>query len=213
MLLRAVEDLREGRPVLLFDAADREGETDMVIPAEAATYEDVRLMREAAGGLICVAIHPDSAESLGLPFARDLLDGFEEHVTYDGATSFSVWVNHRDTFTGITDRDRALTARKVAESVRDASNGGAGEFRSEFSVPGHVPLLIGAKGLLDARQGQTELSLELARMASITPAMVLCEMLDGETGNALSEEGAREFAERSGISFVEGSQVTNRSVA
>lgn len=205
-MLKALEALRRGDPILLFDASDREGETDIVIPAEAATFRDIEFLRREAGGLVCVAIPPESADAMDLPFARDVLDEFDGDVPYDDSSSFSVWVNHRDTFTGITDRDRALTARKLAESVTGSLNGGY-DFRKEFRAPGHVPVLRAAEGLSGSRRGQTELSIELALCAGVTPAMLLCEMLDGETGHALSKEDARDFAEERGIPFVEGSDV------
>jgi len=209
-LLEAVEATRRGEPFLLFDADDREGETDIVVPAHSVSYEDIRFMREEAGGLVCVAISPEAADELGLPFARDVLSEFDEDVDYDDTSSFSVWVNHKDAFTGITDRDRALTASKISEAVESALNGGF-EFREAFSVPGHVPVLRGAEGLSASRQGQTELSLEIAEAAGVTPAMIVCEMLDGETGYALSKEDAVAFAEEHGLPFVEGSDVVRSS--
>lgn len=211
-MLSAVEALRSREPILLYDSSDREGETDIVVPAEGVTHEEIRLLREEAGGLVCVAVSPEAAERMGLPFARDVLEDYQEQVEYDDTSSFSLWVNHRETFTGITDKDRALTARKLAESVSDC-RGEDYSFREEFSVPGHVPVLRAAENLLEDREGQTELSIALAEKAGITPAMLLCEMLDGETGEALSREDAVEFAERRGLPFVEGKDVSQGSPA
>lgn len=209
-MLEAEEALRRGEPILLYDASDREGETDIVVPAESATYEDIRFLRREAGGLVCVAIPPESADAMDLPFARDVLSDYDEDVPYDDSSSFSIWVNHRDTFTGITDRDRALTARKLAESVKGSLNGGY-DFEEEFRAPGHVPVLRAAEGLTETRRGQTELSVELAQRAGVTPAMLLCEMLDNSTGEALSRSDAEEFAEEHGLAFVEGSDVIRDS--
>lgn len=205
-MLDVLDTVKEGKPFLLFDADDREGETDIVVPADSTTFRDIGFLRKAAGGLICVAVDPEAARAMELPYARDVFDGFDERVDYDEHSAFSVWVNHRDTYTGVTDRDRALTARKLSEAVEMAFNGGY-DFRREFSVPGHVPVLRGADGLTRERLGQTELSIEIARMAGVTPAMVVCEMLDDETGHALPRESAEAFAEKHGLPFVEGEEV------
>jgi len=128
-------------------------------------------------------------------------------IPYDSRSSFSIWVNHRDTFTGITDIDRALTIKRLAAVARAALNGGSVNFGAEFRSPGHVPLLRAAPGLLAERRGQTELSIVLARAAKVDPAVVVCEMLDGRTGRALSKEGAMRYARERNLAFVEGEEV------
>ena len=128
-------------------------------------------------------------------------------IPYDTKSSFSLWVNHRETFTGITDFDRALTIKRLAEVTRQAMNGGSVNFGAEFRSPGHVPLLRAAPELLAERKGQTELSIVLARAAKVAPAVVVCEMLDGETGRALSKEEAMRYAELRSLAFVEGEDV------
>jgi 3,4-dihydroxy 2-butanone 4-phosphate synthase len=214
MMKEALEALREGKFVLLYDFDDRERETDLIIRADAVTPEKIVTMRRDGGGLICTAVHPDAAARLGLPFASDLLQGVSavEHegdIPYDrrNHSSFSLWVNHRSTFTGITDRDRATTINAIAGQVKRSLNGGGENFAAEFRTPGHVALLRAADGLLSRRRGQTELSIAMAEMAGITPAIVVCEMLDGESGLALSKEDARAYGKKHGIVFVEGSDV------
>jgi len=105
-------------------------------------------------------------------------------------------VNHRETFTGITDNDRALTIRKVGETVDKVLKGEKIDFGDEFRSPGHVALLRAASGLLDERRGQTELSIELAIKAGISPSMVVCEMLDEKTGKALTKEDAMKYSKK-----------------
>ncbi|RLF08975.1 MAG: 3,4-dihydroxy-2-butanone-4-phosphate synthase, partial [Thermoprotei archaeon] len=123
------------------------------------------------------------------------------------STSFSLWVNHKDTFTGVTDRDRALTIRKIGEAVEKSLNGGKFNFFNEFISPGHVALLRAADGLIYERKGHTELSIALAEMAGITPAVAICEMLDEKTGGALSKLDAMRYAEENKIPFVEGIEI------
>jgi len=91
--------------------------------------------------------------------------------------------------------------------VRDVLDGNKIDFGSEFRSPGHVALLRAASGLLDERRGQTELSIQLAQMAGINPSMVVCEMLDENTGKALSKEDAIKYSKRYNIPFLEGKNV------
>jgi 3,4-dihydroxy 2-butanone 4-phosphate synthase len=116
-------------------------------------------------------------------------------------------VNHRKTFTGITDNDRALTITRVGEAVQQVMNGKNIDFGVEFRSPGHVALLRAASGLLNERRGQTELSIQLAEMAGINPSMVVCEMLDGNTGKALSKQDAKKYAIKFDMPFLEGKDI------
>ena len=214
MIEKAMEAIRSGKFILLYDFDSREGETDFAIRADAVTPEHIRTMRKDGGGLICTAVHPLAAQRLGLPFAHEILNGCNAverlgEVPYDpkNRSSFSLWVNHRSTFTGITDRDRTLTVNSIAEQVRKSMNGGGADFPRHFRTPGHVAILRAADRLLDQRLGQTELSIVLAEAAGVTPAMVICEMLDDETGFALSRKDAEEYARKHGIVFVDGTHV------
>lgn len=217
MIDAAIQALARGEFVLLYDFDNRERETDFAIRSDAVTPAHIRQMRKDGGGLICTAVHPDAAKRLGLPFAHDLLRACslvekDGEVPYDrkNHSSFSLWVNHRETYTGITDRDRALTVTAIAEEVKRSLNGGGHDFAAHFRTPGHMALLRAADRLLDERRGQTELSIALAGMADITPAVTICEMLDDETGFALSKEGAMEYARKHGLVFVEGQDVLDR---
>jgi 3,4-dihydroxy 2-butanone 4-phosphate synthase len=214
-------------PVLIHDATDREGEVDLVYPAAAVTSDDVARMRNDAGGLICVALPESICDTWKLPFTQELLDhpaGAAHELGYDERSSFSITVNHRDTFTGITDDDRARTiselgiaAERIARERQIAGEGAAGaiatdaeSFAEQFRAPGHVHLLRGAPDLLDDREGHTELGLALAEAAGVEPAVVVCEMLDDETGGAVSPAAARAYADRNGFPYVEGSELIAR---
>jgi 3,4-dihydroxy 2-butanone 4-phosphate synthase len=219
---RGIEYVRRGKLVLIYDAEDREGETDFVVPASFITPQKIAYFRNEAGGLICVAIPPTAADRLGLPLMSDILSNVNDNFSYlkkivegqgdlqyDKRSSFSLWVNHRDTFTGITDRDRALTIKKIDEAVAKVVNGSDNSynFYAEFRAPGHVALLRAADRLLDERRGQTELSVALALLAGISPAMVICEMLDTESGRALSKANAKTFAAEHDMVFMEGAEI------
>lgn len=206
-LERALAAFQSGEPVLIHDSDDREGETDIVYPASSITPQAVSRLRNDAGGLICVAISHDVAETLNLSFLQDIIQhpvAKEHELGYDDRSSFSLPINHRDTYTGITDSDRALTIKKLAELtvLPDAQT-----FSDEFRSPGHVHVLKAAPNLLEDRQGHTELGIALAERAGLPPAVVVCEMLDDETGHELSQQKAREYAEANELCMLEGESI------
>jgi 3,4-dihydroxy 2-butanone 4-phosphate synthase len=214
--------LGRGEPVLLFDAADREGETDLVYLSERASPELVRLQRRDAGGLICTAISEELRARLGLPYASELLRiGQEEYpllarlrlqkLRYDARSAFGITVNHRTNFTGVPDNDRSTTIRTLGE-LAAAAPSLADEvlrerFVAEFTSPGHLPILYAAPALVNERKGHTELAISLARMAGLSESVTVCEML-GDSGGARSPEAARRYATEHGWSFLEGRAIS-----
>ena len=204
----AAQVLRRGGFVLMHDAEKRENEFDMVAAAELVTPVHVARMRSDAGGLICAALEGEFAASLGLRYMHEMLaessvpgEMILGRAPYGDHPTFSIYVNHIRTYTGVTDADRALTISEVAALYgRD----GAGRFfRESFRTPGHVPLLVASPGLLEARTGHTEMSVYLARMAGLRPAAAICEMVDSKTHLALDGAGAAEYAERNDIPIVQ----------
>jgi len=210
---RALAAFRAGDPVLIHDSDDREGETDLVYPAGSVAPADVARMRNDAGGLICVAVADAVADAVGLPFLAERIDhpaAASHDLGYDDRSSFSLPVNHRDTFTGITDDDRARTIAELSLMAAAAESDveyGPEEFAAEFRAPGHVHVLRGAPDGLSDRLGHTELGLALAAETGRPPAVVVCEMLDDETGAALSPAAARAYADRHGFPYVEGGEL------
>ncbi|MFC7167364.1 3,4-dihydroxy-2-butanone-4-phosphate synthase [Halospeciosus flavus] len=201
---RAADAFAAGEPVLVHDAADREGEVDLIYPARSVGPAAVARMRNDAGGLICVALSHEVAETFDLPFLADEIDhpaAEADHLGYDERSSFSLTVNHRDTYTGVTDEDRSTTITALGHAAADPEHT---DFADEFRAPGHVHVLRAAPELLDEREGHTELGIALADAAGREPAVVVCEMLDDETGEALSVDDARAYAERHGFAYVEG---------
>ena len=216
---RALAALRVGDFILLHDSSSRENEVDMVISANAVKPKDVATMRRDAGGLICVALHSQIADNFGLPYLteiyREALHRFNvlnattpNDIPYDERSAFSITVNHRHTFTGVTDIDRALTISELGKLGSRALNGPMiEEFGREFRSPGHVHLLRAANGLQAERMGHTELVVALAEVASVTPVVAICEMLDERTNRALSGEKAVDYAADHDIEFLEASDV------
>jgi len=218
---RALNAFRAGNFVLVHDSSNRENEVDMVIPATAVKPHHVATMRQDAGGLICVAMHSRIADSFGLPYLTDIyreashrfkiLEATRPNdIPYDEHSAFSITVNHRRTFTGVTDIDRALTISELGKlGARAMNNPLVEEFGKEFRSPGHVPILRAANGLLTERRGHTELVVTMAELAGITPVVAICEMLDARTNRALSREKAMEYGKKHGIEFLEGSEIVS----
>jgi 3,4-dihydroxy 2-butanone 4-phosphate synthase len=216
-VLPATRALAEGEPVLIFDAPDREGETDLVFLSEKATPELVRLARKDAGGLVCTALSDELRRRLDLPFYTELLalagrefpllPRLAEQPRYDRRSAFGISVNHRTNFTGVPDNDRATTIRALGELARSPPEVSDAtlreEFRRAFISPGHVPLLYAAPALLAERKGHTELAISLARMGALGESVTVCEML-GDSGGARSPDAARKYAEAHGWEFLEG---------
>jgi 3,4-dihydroxy 2-butanone 4-phosphate synthase len=206
----AIAAFADGQPVLIHDFADREGETDIVYPATAVDSDAVARLRNDAGGLICVALSDAVSDAFGLPFLQELVDhpaAADHELAYDERSSFSLTVNHRETFTGITDVDRALTISELgtaAAAVTADAGYDESDFAAAFRTPGHVHLLRAAPELLADREGHTELGIALAAAAGQPPAVVVCEMLDDETGGARSPADAEAYADRHGLVYVEG---------
>jgi len=212
----AIASLKRGEFVLLHDSAGRENEIDMVAAAEFVTPEHVARMRQHGGGLICIAIDNSFGQNLGIKYMHDILsnsDSFDSKskemimglAPYGDHSTFSITINHYQTYTGITDRDRALTIREMANLFRIENK--RNKFVSSFKTPGHVPLLIGSRGLLASRQGHTEMSIYLAQLAELVPVTAICEMMDAETYSALSFEKAQHYAKQNAIPFIDGEEL------
>ena len=208
-----LQSLKRGEFVLLFDSAGRENEIDMVVAAEFATPEHVARMRQNAGGLLCIAIDNGFASSLGLRYMHEILSESDipnkEMIMglapYGDHPTFSISVNHYQTYTGITDNDRSLTIREMSNLYNVDYR--RKKFNSSFKAPGHIPLLIASKGLLNSRQGHTEMSVYLAQIAGLTPVTAICEMMDSETYTALSLEKAEKYAKQNGIPLIDGKEL------
>jgi len=218
---KALEDLRQGRMVLVYDADGREEETDMVIASEHVTSEAIRILRKDAGGLVCTTADTSIQKALGLPFLSELFLGMAEHypvmrhlipndIPYDVKSAFGITINHRRTFTGITDDDRALTVKEFAELSRRALTSEDGwakkEFGMNFRAPGHIHLLNTSEKILESRFGHTELATALVIMAGLVPSATVCEMM-GDDGKALLKEKARAYSKDHGLTFLEGAEI------
>ena len=221
-LADAISSLKRGEFVLLHDAKSRENEVDMVIPAQFITPAHVARMRQYAGGLICLAINNSFAQNLGLRYMHDILSSTEDldlesksmivgRAPYGDRPSFSISINHAQTYTGVTDRDRALTIKEMANLYNNSFENQKQKFVSSFNTPGHVHLLIASNGLLSQRLGHTEMSIYLMKLAKLSPISVICEMLDSQTYTALSVKKAKKFANENALTLLDGNDLLELS--
>ena len=163
----AIEEIKNGKLIIIVDDEDRENEGDFVCSAEYVTPEIVNFVTKYGRGMLCVAVNGKRLDELGLPLMVDsnsALHGTQFTVTIDAIEG---------TTTGISAADRALTIKKIINDSTQAS---------DFAKPGHIfPLRAYDEGVL-RRAGHTEASVDLCRIAKLKPAGVLCEILkdDGE---------------------------------
>jgi 3,4-dihydroxy 2-butanone 4-phosphate synthase/GTP cyclohydrolase II len=182
----AIEIVREGGIVIVVDDADRENEGDMILAAERITAAQVNFLARHARGLICAPLTADRAEELGLgPMVPD--------NTCRLGTAFTVSVDLvGGTTTGISAHDRAATIRALVDpSARP----------EDFARPGHVFPLVAKSGGVLRRAGHTEAAVDLAQLAGLAPAGVLCEVLD-EDGSMARLPRLREIAAELGLKMV-----------
>ncbi|MCJ7571386.1 MAG: 3,4-dihydroxy-2-butanone-4-phosphate synthase [Candidatus Thermoplasmatota archaeon] len=218
---KAIKELQNGKFILIFDDDKREGETDLVIASEYATPESIKTMRKDGGGLIFLMTSKEIADKLKLPFLSDMYSCIKDKypvlkelvpndIPYDSKSSFSLYINHRQTFTGITDIDRSLTMKQFAnltKKIKNLDDGFATKiFGKEFRSPGHIPICVAADSLLDERKGHTELVISMMKMAGLPPSGSGCEMM-GNNGRALTKENAKKYAEDNNLVFIEGKEI------
>jgi len=177
-------------------------------------------MRKDGGGLIFLMISSEIGKLYHLPYLSDLYTDIEskypvlhhliaDDIPYDQHSSFSLYINHRDTFTGITDEDRCHTMNRFAELSKHClktSDDAVKQLGKEFRSPGHIPICISSEKPLIARFGHTELAISLLKMAGLTQVASGCEIM-GDNGKALSKTKAKQYAKEHGLCFLEGKEI------
>ncbi len=185
-IAEALEEIREGKMVILVDDEDRENEGDLCMAAEKATPEAVNFMAKYGRGLICLSLIEEKVEELQLPMM------VSKNQSRFG-TAFTVSIEaRRGVTTGISAADRATT---ILTAVADDTK------PEDLVSPGHVFPLRARKGGVLVRTGQTEGSVDLARLAGLTPAGVICEVMKDD-GTMARMPDLEVFAEEHGLKIV-----------
>jgi 3,4-dihydroxy 2-butanone 4-phosphate synthase/GTP cyclohydrolase II len=161
----ALEEIRQGRQIVLVDDEDRENEGDLTMAAEKITPESINFMAKHGRGLVCLALTEERCDELSLPLMTPV-------NTSNYGTAFCESIDaRRGTTTGISTSDRATT---ILTAIDDATR------PSDLARPGHIFPLRARHGGVLVRAGQTEASVDLARMAGLTPAGVICEIMNDD---------------------------------
>lgn len=182
---KAIKALQEGKIILVTDDEDRENEGDLICSAESATTENVNFLATYAKGLICTPMSRELAQKL-------MFDPMVANNTDNHETAFTVSVDYKDTTTGISAEERGLTARMcVAEDVRPA----------DFRRPGHMFPLIAKEGGVLERNGHTEATVDLMRLAGLKPCGLCCEIMR-EDGTMMRAEELHAFAKEHKLPYM-----------
>ena len=182
---QALEDLKNGKIIVCTDDPDRENEGDFICAAEFATPENVNFMACYGKGLICMPMSAQMTQKLGLAQMVD-------HNTDNHATAFTVSIDHVDTTTGISAHERSVTAMKCTEDQVQPC---------DFRRPGHMfPLEAKSKGVLE-REGHTEATVDLMRLAGLKECGLCCEIMR-EDGTMMRRTELMELAEEHGMTFI-----------
>ena len=181
----ALEDLRQGKLILVTDDPDRENEGDLICAAEFATTENVNFMATHGKGLICMPMSEEYVRKLRFP-------QMVQYNTDNHETAFTVSIDHVSTTTGISAAERSVTALKCVEE---------GARPEDFRRPGHMfPLLAKKNGVLE-REGHTEATVDLCRLAGLKACGLCCEVMR-EDGTMMRTPELMELSERYGLTFI-----------
>ena len=182
----AIEDIQNGKFVIVTDDADRENEGDLIMASEMITPEAVNFMAKYARGLICVSVNKDDASRLQL-------DLMEQKNTSLHETNFTISIDAvKDTTTGISAQDRSKTIRLMVDEYSKPE---------DFARPGHIFPILAKEGGVLRRSGHTEASLELAELAGFKPSGVLCEIM-AEDGTMLRGKDLFSFADKHNLKLI-----------
>jgi 3,4-dihydroxy 2-butanone 4-phosphate synthase/GTP cyclohydrolase II len=176
----ALDAFKLGQPIILVDDEDRENEGDIVFPATFATQEKINFCAKYARGLVCIAMHPSVAKQIGIvPVNTNHADPF--HTAFfdsiDAIPALGIT-------TGISAKERAITARQVLDPSAKPT---------DFIKPGHLFPVVAKEGGLLVRKGHTEAAVDLCLLTALSPAAIICEIMDKE-GDMLRRNGLVDFA-------------------
>lgn len=181
----ALMDIKEGKIVIVIDDPDRENEGDLLMAAEKVTGETINFMAKYGRGLICIPVEEERLRALEI-------NQMVSHNTDNHETAFTVSIDHVDTTTGISAYERALTIKKLLDEKSK---------REDFRRPGHVFPLLAKEGGVLKRVGHTEAAVDLAKLAGLKPAGVICEIMNDD-GTMARTPQLMEFAKEHSLKII-----------
>jgi len=181
----AIADIKAGKMVIVVDDEQRENEGDLIMAAEKVSPQAINFMAKHAGGLICTPMTADRLRAIKLgKMVEDNTDGFQ--------TAFTVSVDAQETSTGISAHERAFTIQRLIDSQTQAN---------DFKRPGHIFPLEAKDGGVLQRAGHTEAAVDLARLAGLSPAGVICEIMN-EDGSMARVPDLVEYKEKHQLKLI-----------
>ncbi len=181
----AIEDIKNGKIIIVVDDEDRENEGDLIMAAEKVTTETMNFIVTYAKGLVCLPADASMINRLNLP-------QMVENNTDNHCTAFTVAIDHVDTTTGISAEERAYTVRKFADETSKPE---------DFRRPGHMfPLLAKSGGVLE-RNGHTEATVDLMKLAGLKPAGICCEIIKDD-GTMARLDDLIEFSKKHNLKLI-----------
>jgi len=182
----AVDDIRNGKQIIVVDSQDRENEGDLVMSSELVTPEKINFMAKEGRGLICVSLTKERATELDLELVQNKNTSLHE-------TNFTISVDARNnTTTGISAFDRSETVRVLIDNKSKAK---------DLARPGHIFPIVGKDGGVLRRAGHTEASIDLSILAGLKPSGVICEIMDDD-GTMARGENLQKFSEKHNLKII-----------
>ncbi len=189
----ALDAFKNGQPIILVDDEDRENEGDIVFPAAFATQDKINFCAKFARGLVCIAMHPSIAKQIGIaPVSTNHADPFHTafYDSIDAIPSLGIT-------TGISAKERAITASHVVNPSAQPS---------DFIKPGHLFPVVAKNGGVLVRKGHTEAAVDLCLLTELSPAAIICEIMD-EEGDMLRRDGLVDFAKQHQLKMISIEQI------
>ncbi|TKX32833.1 bifunctional 3,4-dihydroxy-2-butanone 4-phosphate synthase/GTP cyclohydrolase II [Campylobacter aviculae] len=187
---QAIEDLKQGKMLVMVDAEDRENEGDLIFPAQFSTKEKVNFMIKEARGVVCVALGEELAKKFELPL-------MVPKNTSNHETAFTITVDAKNATTGVSAYERDMTIKIFADENAKAS---------DFVRPGHINPLIAKSGGVLERTGHTEGTVDLCRLAGLKEACVICEIVKDD-GDMARRNDLEEFCQKHDLNMIAVSDI------
>ncbi|TKX31831.1 bifunctional 3,4-dihydroxy-2-butanone 4-phosphate synthase/GTP cyclohydrolase II [Campylobacter estrildidarum] len=187
---QAIEEIKQGKMLVMVDAEDRENEGDLIFPAQFSTKENVNFMIKEARGVVCVALGEELARKFELPL-------MVPKNTSNHETAFTITVDAKNATTGVSAYERNMTIKIFADDDAKAD---------DFVRPGHINPLIAKSGGVLERTGHTEGTVDLCRLAGLKEACVICEIVKDD-GDMARREDLEKFCEKHNLNMIAVSDI------
>jgi len=207
-MMAAIDSIREGNIVLVYHSEEKE--SAMIVAAEKINLKTMETMKSLASGDVSCVVDYSISKRIGLYFLIDILKYAERKFPFlkeeikGEKSSCSVSLDHVKCRTGSSHRDKLLLIRELIKIVK---NKHYTKFHKIVHIPGHLKFFIASEGLLEKRQGHTELSIAMAMFAKIYPIVIISSIRDSKKGGMMSKKEAKQYAQEHNLVFLDCKEV------